>query len=144
MTSMNRREAVQLKMAIGLWFLADQMGEDISHDHLRALHDQGGQEWAELLHELVSAAHPFAAEDGTWVETVSDHGGEHTVTERIGIDDVLVASYYARQWMTDAIDGFHAVHRAVNYALVAYERTIMREAREVLREALAAEQGLVD
>lgn len=140
MTSMDRLDAIRLAMSNHFIHRArkDPQGVPTEADLVR-LHDEGGSgEWEDLVDDLVSTAHPFVSEDGTWLR---HHAGQ-TVVEEVGIDDVLAAAQYARIQVQTIAHGDYALVRAVSDALSAAAGDIIAEAAEVLHQALAAEQGL--
>lgn len=140
MTSMDRIDAVRLAMSTHFIHRARKEPQSIPTEaDLVRLHDErGGEEWEDLVDDLVRTAHPFVSEDGTW----SRHHAGQTVVEEVGIDDVLAAARYARIQVETAAAGDYALVRAVSDALSAAAGDITAEAAEVLHQALAAEQGL--
>lgn len=140
MTSMDRIDAVRLAMSTHFVYRARKEPQSIPTEaDLVRLHDErGGEEWEDLVDDLVRSARPFVSEDGTW----SRHHAGQTVVEEVGIDDVLAAARYARIQVETAAAGDYALVRAVSDALCAAAGDITAEAAEVLHQALAAEQGL--
>lgn len=140
MTSMDRIDAVRLAMSTHFVYRARKEPQSIPTEaDLVRLHDErGGEEWEDLVDDLVRAAHPFVSEDGTW----SRHHAGQTVVEEVGIDDVLAAARYARIQVETAAAGDYALVRAVSDALSAAASDIYAEAAEVLHQSLTAEQGL--
>ena len=140
MTSMDRIDAVRLAMSTHFVYRARKEPQSIPTEaDLVRLHDErGGEEWEDLMDDLVRSARPFVSEDGTWLR---HHAGQ-TVVEEVGIDDVLAAARYARIQVETAAAGDYALARAVSDALCAAAGDITAEAAEVLHQALAAEQGL--
>ena len=140
MTSMDRIDAVRLAMSTHFVYRARKEPQSIPTEaDLVRLHDErGGEEWVDLMDDLVRSARPFVSEDGTWSRA---HGGRVTV-ETVSLDDVLAAARYARIQVETAAAGDYALVRAVSDALSAASRDIDAEAAEVLHQALTAEQGL--
>lgn len=140
MTSMDRIDAIHLGMSTHFIHRARKNAQGVPTEaDLVRLHDEhGGEEWEDLVDDLVRAAHPFVSEDGTWLR---HHAGQ-TVVEEIGIDDVLAAARYARIQVETAAAGDYALGRAISDALSAAAGDIYAEAAEVLHQALTAEQGL--
>lgn len=140
MTSMDRIDAVRLAMSTHFVYRARKEPQSIPTEaDLVRLHDErGGEEWEDLMDDLVRSARPFVSEDGTW----SRHHAGQTVVEEVGIDDVLAAARYARIQVETAAAGDYALGRAISDALSAAAGDITAEAAEVLHQALAAEQGL--
>ena len=140
MTSMDRLDAVRLAMSTHFIYRARKDPQSVPTEaDLVRLHDErGGEEWEDLMDDLVRSARPFVSEDGTWLR---HHAGQ-TVVEEVGIDDVLAAARYARIQVETIAHGDYALARAVSDALSAASRDIDAEAAEVLHQALTAEQGL--
>ena len=140
MTSMDRLDAIRLAMSNHFIHRArkDPQGVPTEADLVRLHDEHGSEEWEDLMDDLVSTAHPFVSEDGTWLR---HHAGQ-TVVEEVGIDDVLAAARYARIQVETIAHGDYALARAVSDALSAAAGDITAEAAEVLHQALAAEQGL--
>ena len=140
MTSMDRIDAVRLAMSTHFVCRARKDPQSVPDPAaLTCLHDErGGEEWEDLLDDLVRAAHPFVSEDGTWIRP---HAGQDVV-EEVGIDDVLAAARYARIQVETAAAGDYALVRAVSDALSAAASDIYAEGAEILHQALTAEQGL--
>ena len=93
MTSMDRRDAIQLAMSTHLIYQAHRDPSAVpTEEELTNLHAEAGEAWEDLVDDLVCAAHPFVSEDGTWLR---HHAGQ-TVVEEVGIDDVLAAEAWAR------------------------------------------------
>ena len=140
MTSMDRIDVVHLAMSTHFIRRARKNPQSVptEADLVRLHEERGGEEWEDLMDDLVRTAHPFVSEDGTWLR---HHAGQ-TVVEEIGIDDVLAAARYARIQIQTIAHGDYALVRAVSDALSAAGRDIYAEAAEVLHQALTAEQGL--
>lgn len=140
MTSMNHADAVRLAMSTHFLHRARRVSEAIpTEDDLRRLHREAGPEWEDLVDDLVRAAHPFVAEDGSWRRVIDGQ----TSTGTIGLDDVLAAARYARTQAEAAERGDYALGRAVSDALRAAATGILAESADTLRQALAAERGLL-
>lgn len=140
MTSMNHADAVRLAMSTHFLHRARRVSEAIpTEDDLRRLHREAGPEWEDLVDDLVRAAHPFVAEDGSWRRVIDGR----TSTGTIGLDDVLAAARYARTQAEAAERGDYALGRAVSDALRAAATGILAESADTLRQALAAERGLL-
>lgn len=140
MTSMNHADAVRLAMSTHFLHRARRVSEAIpTEDDLRRLHREAGPQWEDLVDDLVRAAHPFVAEDGSWRRVIDGQ----TSTGTIGLDDVLAAARYARTQAEAAERGDYALGRAVSDALRAAATGILAESADTLRQALAAERGLL-
>lgn len=140
MTSMNHADAVRLAMSTHFLHRARRVSEAIpTEDDLRRLHREAGPEWEDLVDDLVRAAHPFVAEDGSWRRVIDGQ----TSTGTIGLDDVLAAARYARTQAEAAERGDYALGRAVSDALRAAATGILAESADTLHHALAAERGLL-
>lgn len=125
MTSMDRIDAVRLAMSTHFVYRARKEPQSIPTEaDLVRLHDErGGEEWEDLMDDLVRSARPFVSEDGTW----SRHHAGQTVVEEVGIDDVLAAARYARIQVETAAAGDYALVRAVSDALSAAAGDITAE-----------------
>ena len=139
MTSMDHVDAVRLAMSTHFLHKARRVSEAIpTEDDLRRLQETG-PEWEDLVDDLVRAAHPFVAEDGSWRRVIDGQA----ITGTIGLDDVLAAARYAKTQAEAAEHGDYALGRAVNDALRAAAASILAESADALHQALDAERGLL-
>ena len=139
MTSMDRRDAIQLAMSTHLIYQAHRDPSAVpTEEELTNLHAEAGETWEDLLDALVRAAHPLVSEDGTWNRVLDDQD----VVEHVSLDDVLAAARYAKIQVEAAAAGDYALGRAVSDALRAASSEILTASAEVLRQAIAAERGL--
>ena len=139
MTSMDRRDAIQLAMSTHLIYQAHRDPSAVpTEEELTNLHAEAGEAWEDLLDALVRAAHPLVSEDGTWNRVLDDQ----VIVEHVSLDDVLAAARYAKIQVEAAAAGDYALGRAVSDALRAASSEILTASAEVLRQAIAAERGL--
>ena len=132
---MTRRDAVRLSMAQTLRYLGEH-GKDVSPEHLRELHDEGGDAWGDLLARLVRDARALVSEKGTWESHTVTAAGVRYLTERVDLDDVVAAAHLAADLQATAARGEGALSRAVNDAVTAYEDELAIEAAKVLNNTL--------
>ena len=117
-TEISRRDAIIIAMTPHFLLEARNASEPPAsariptEDELRKIHHLGGDEWHDLLDELCKTAAPLVDEQGQWTRTVITYSGEETVTETLGLEEVLEAAATAYNFAEDIAASRYAAMRA--------------------------------
>lgn len=130
-----RRDAVVTEIAAHFLYRGVPSAEELD-----AAHKAAGDEWDDLLDDIIRAARPLVTEEGTWTRTVIGYDGEQTAVETIDLPLITEAAATARALLAMRHDGLHTPVRAMGEASRQY-RAALDHANA---EALAAEHGLID